>query len=223
MATNKRTLSEEVYDRLRTELLRGDFDPGAKLFIGEIAGRYGVSAAVLREALARLAQQGLVQASPQRGFSVPQLTIEDLEDLSLARRLIETMALRQSVIDGDLSWESAVLAAHHTLQRTQYTDSEGHLTPEWGAAHREFHRAILAGGRSACLTETAVGLRDRTELFVHWSRELTHDDTRDVAAEHQRIADFVLARDADGAAMALEEHIQRSVSALVAYAETLKP
>jgi DNA-binding GntR family transcriptional regulator len=217
----KKTLSEEVYDRLRTELLRGDYLPGKKLLIGEIAGRYGVSASVLREALARLAQQGLVHASPQRGFSVPRLSVEGLEDLSLARRLIETTALRESIKDGDLGWESAVLGAHHRLQNTQFTDSHGHLTEEWDRAHREFHHVLLAGGRSATLTEVATGLRDRTELFVHWSRELTHDDSRDVPAEHRRIADLAVARDAEGAAQALDEHIRRSVAALSAYAQTL--
>jgi DNA-binding GntR family transcriptional regulator len=216
----KKTLSVEVYDRLRTELLRGEFAPGAKLLIGEIAGRFGVSASVLREAMARLAQQGLLRANPQRGFSVPELSVEVLEDLSLARRLIETTALRESIRDGDLAWESTVMAAHHRLHRTQYTDSQGHLTEEWDRAHREFHHVLLAGGRSRTLTEVATGLRDRTELFVHWSRELTHDDARDVPSEHRRIAELTLARDADGAAQALDEHIQRSVTALVGHLET---
>lgn len=216
----KKTLSVEVYDRLRTELLRGDFAPGAKLLIGEISSRFGVSASVLREAMARLAQQGLLRANPQRGFSVPELSVEVLEDLSLARRLIETTALRESIRDGDLAWESTVMAAHHRLHHTPATDSQGHLTEDWDRAHREFHHVLLSGGRSRTLTEVATGLRDRTELFVHWSRELTHDDTRDVPAEHQRIADLALARDADGAAQALDEHIQRSVTALVEHLET---
>jgi DNA-binding GntR family transcriptional regulator len=216
----KKTLSVEVYDRLRTELLRGDFAPGTKLLIGEIASRFGVSASVLREAMARLAQQGLLRANPQRGFSVPELSVEVLEDLSLARRLIETTALRESVRDGDLAWESTVMAAHHRLHHTPSTDSQGHLTEEWDRAHREFHHVLLAGGRSRTLTEVATGLRDRTELFVHWSRELTQDDSRDVPAEHRRIADLALARDADGAALALDEHIQRSATALVEHLQT---
>ena len=50
-STEKSTLAEEVFDRLRHELLRGDLAPGAKLRINEIASRYGVSPSVLREAL----------------------------------------------------------------------------------------------------------------------------------------------------------------------------
>ncbi|QZE26264.1 GntR family transcriptional regulator [Brevibacterium casei] len=88
------TLSAEAYDRLRAELLRGCFTPGSKLRIGEIADRFSVSPSVLREAMTRLAQDGLLSASPQRGFSVPELTAGLLEDLTRARRIIEAAALR---------------------------------------------------------------------------------------------------------------------------------
>lgn len=219
LSTEKSTLAEEVYDRLRHELLRGDLAPGAKLRINEIAGRYGVSPSVLREALTRLAEQGLIVAMPQRGFAVMELSVGDLEDLTRARRLVEAMALRESIADGDLTWESSVLAAHHRLRRTPMTNDDGHLTALWAQAHRDFHHVLLAGGRSTRLTGIADSLRDCSDLYIHWSRELAHDDRRDVAAEHQEIADLTLARDADGAADALAQHIERTTAALVRYAE----
>lgn len=217
-STEKSTLAKDVFDRLRHELLRGDLAPGAKLRINEIASRYGVSPSVLREALTRLAEQGLIVAMPQRGFAVMELSVADLEDLTRARRLVETMALRESIADGDLAWESSVLAAHHRLQRTPMTD-DGHITALWAQAHRDFHHVLLAGGRSTRLTGIADSLRDCSDLYIHWSRELARDDRRDVAAEHQEIADLTLARDADGAAEALAQHIERTTIALVRYAE----
>lgn len=217
--TEKATLAEEVYDRLRHELLRGDLPPGAKLRINEIAGRFGVSPSVLREAMTRLAEQGLIVAMPQRGFAVMELSVADLEDRTRARRLVETMALRESIADGDLTWESSVVAAHHRLQRTSMTNEDGHLTAAWARAHRDFHHILLAGGRSSRLTGIADSLRDCSDLYIHWSRELARDDQRDVAAEHQEIADLTLARDADAAADALAQHIERTTVALVRYAE----
>lgn len=214
------TLTEGVYRRLRGELMRGDLAPGAKLRINEIAGRYQVSPSVLREALTRLAEQRLVVSMPQRGFAVMELSIGDLEDLTHARRLIEMMALRESIADGDIAWESAVLAAHHRLARSPMTTPDGHVTDEWADAHAEFHHVLLAGGRSRRLTDIADNLRDRSELYIHWSRELAHDTARDADAEHQRIADLTLARDADGAAEALGCHIERTTRALVEYAST---
>lgn len=211
------TLAEDAYVRLRAELLRGDHQPGAKLRISEIAGRFGVSPSVLREALTRLAERGLVVAMPQRGFAVMELSIDDLRDLTHARRLIEMTALRESIADGDLAWESSVLAAHHRLTHTTMTGPDEHVTEEWAQAHVEFHHVLLAGGRSRRLTAIAENLRDCSDLYIHWSRELAHDESRDVAAEHREIADLTLARDADRAAEALGRHIERTAAALIDY------
>lgn len=211
------TRSDEVYAQLRADLLQGEFEPGSKLRITALAARYGCSPSVLREALNRLAQQALVVAIPQRGFSVPELTIEGLLDLRRARILIETMALRESITHGDIQWESDVIAAHHRLQQTHQIDGGGHLTDEWEQAHNHFHYTLLAGGPSTVLTDVAVGLRDRSQLFVHWSRELVKDEERDVPAEHQLITDRTLAKDADGAADALQAHIERSADVLLNY------
>lgn len=218
-----KTRAEAVYAQLRSSLLRGDHPPGSKLRISELAERYGVSPSVLREVLSRLSQQGLVVANPQRGFAVPELTTEGLQDLMVARVLVETTALRESVAEGDLDWESSVIGAHHSLQQTHQTDGGGHLTDTWARAHRRFHHVLLAGGRSQTLTDVATGLRDRSDLYVHWSRELARDETRDVAAEHRLITEKAIARDVEGAATALREHIERSASALIAYATGLAP
>ncbi len=211
------TLAEGVYLRLRGELLRGEQAPGSKLRINEMAGRYAVSPSVLREVLTRLAEQGLVVAMPQRGFAVMELSIPELEDLTRARRLIEMMALRESIADGDIAWESRVLAAHHRLSRTPMSTPDGHIADEWADAHVAFHHVLLAGGRSSRLTSIADNLRDCSNLYLHWSRELAHDTGRDVAAEHQNIAELTLARDADAAAEALGCHIERTTAALVDY------
>jgi DNA-binding GntR family transcriptional regulator len=56
-----------------------------------------VSAAVVREALSRLTEQGLVQSNPQRGFIVMPLSVDDLHDLTRIRVLVETLALRESI------------------------------------------------------------------------------------------------------------------------------
>lgn len=217
-SAEKATLTETVYAELRRELLRGDLTPGSKIRISDIAVRRGVSPSVLREALTRLAGQGLVVAMPQRGFAVAPLSVEALQDLTHARTLIEAIALRESIVDGDLDWESRVIAAHHRLRRTPLLEPDGHVCADWAEAHRHFHHVLLAGGRSTRLTAIADGLRDCSELYMYWSRELAHDVQRDVAAEHAAIVEHALARDADQAAAALTSHIQRTTEALVRYA-----
>lgn len=215
-----KTHSENVYASLRAELLGGSFLPGSKIRLAGVGSRYGVSLSVVREAMTRLAGEGLVRALPQRGFCVTPLSVQDLRDLTRARVLIETAVLRESIGQGGLEWESAVLAAHHTLQGTPYTTREGHLGGDWSEAHHAFHRALLTGARSPRLESIATELRDCSLLYQHWSIEIAHDLDRDVAAEHRNLAELAVARDTEGAVQALREHIERTTAALLAYAES---
>src|ERR1700741_3192793 len=79
------TRGEEVYDVLRAELLNGLLHPGDKLRMVELALRFSVSQSVVREALTRLSEQGLVVATPQRGFRVRELSVEDVVGLTESR------------------------------------------------------------------------------------------------------------------------------------------
>jgi DNA-binding GntR family transcriptional regulator len=219
-ASEPKTHSEGVYASLRAELLGGAFLPGSKLRLAGIGTRYGVSLSVVREAMTRLAGEGLVKALPQRGFCVTPLSVDDLLDLTRARVLIETSVLRESMANGGLDWESDVIATHHTLQRTPYTTQEGHLGGDWSTAHHAFHRALLTGAKSPRLESIATELRDCSLLYQHWSIDIAHDLDRDVAAEHRNLAELAVARDAEGAVKALKEHIERTTAALLAYAES---
>jgi DNA-binding GntR family transcriptional regulator len=218
----KATLTSMVYEALRARVLEGELPPGTKLRLNDLTTEYGVSLGVVREAITRLAEQGLVRANPQRGFSVTPLSIEDLEDLTRARVLVETLALRESIKHGDLAWESTILATHHMLQRTPMVCADGHVSPAFVRAHRAFHHALLAGCGSSRLESVATSLRDCSELYQQWSRELAGDIERDVG-EHQRLTQLTLDRDEERAAAALAKHIERTTEALVSYASQQLP
>src|ERR1700694_2309423 len=121
----KQTLSEGIYLAVHREILNGTLEPGQRLKVSEIATRFGVSLSVVREALARLAEQGLVVASPQRGFAVAALSVDDLRDLTRARVLVEALVLRESITNGDVGWEASVVAGLHTLERTSLLNGDG--------------------------------------------------------------------------------------------------
>jgi DNA-binding GntR family transcriptional regulator len=126
------------------------------------------------------------------------------------------LALRESIRHGDLTWESQVLATHHTLARTPMAVGQGGNSG-WVEAHRQFHHAILDGSGARRLSDIARGLRDCSELYQFWSYSRATDVDRDVLAEHREIAERCLARDEDAAAAALTQHIERTTARLVAY------
>jgi DNA-binding GntR family transcriptional regulator len=215
---SKATRTGEVYEALRADILNSRIEPGGKLKIANLASRFGVSLSVVREALTRLGAQGLVVANPQRGFSVIELSMKDLDDLTGTRIQIESMAMRDSVVHGGLAWEERVVSAHHRLERTEvYADPE-RVNPEWLEAHRAYHQALVAGGSSPRLRSIANALRDNAELYRMWSRTWAHDVDRDLAAEHRAIMTAAINADADAAVEALSAHIVRTTAAIKTFA-----
>lgn len=212
------TRAEAVYQRLRADILAGKLRPGERLPFASLTDVYEASTGVLREALPRLVEQGLVFSEAQIGFRVADISVEDLRHLTEARILIETMALRQSIEHGDVSWESRLLAVHHTLTRTPLAhDGDSAVSEEWRAAHADYHSVLAEACLNPRLQSIANGLRDAAELYRSWSRGLRKgaDDVRDVAAEHRRILEATLARDATEAVQALTDHIQHTSQALL--------
>jgi DNA-binding GntR family transcriptional regulator len=212
------TRTEQVYEVLRSELLNGVLHPSQKLKMVELTERFGVSQSVVREALTRLTEQGLLVATPQRGFRVRDLSVEDIAELTETRVQVESLALRLAVQRGDLQWETGVLAAHHRLERTPVTRADETVSEDWSVQHRDFHQALLAGCGNRRLEAVATSLRDSAELYRRWYWVLTDDHQRDLAAEHRQLKDLALARDADQAIQVLTGHIDRAPSLLIAYA-----
>ena len=92
-----KTLVEGAYQRLRRDIIEGVHAPGEKLRVEHLKDRYEVGAGTLREALLLLVTDALVVAQGQRGFRVSPISIEDFEDITRTRLLLETEALRQSL------------------------------------------------------------------------------------------------------------------------------
>ena len=218
VTTTPPTRTEQVYEILRGELLNGGLHPGQKLKMVELTERFAVSQSVVREALTRLTEQGLLVATPQRGFRVRDLSIEDIAELTETRVQVESLALRLAVERGDLQWETGILAAHHRLERTPVTRDDGTVSEDWSASHRDFHQALLTGCDNRRLEAVVNSLRDSAELYRRWYWVLTDDHQRDLAREHRQLRELTLARDADGAIEVLTEHIDRAPTLLIAYA-----
>jgi DNA-binding GntR family transcriptional regulator len=218
MEAGASTRTESVYETLRTELLNGQLAPGGKLKMIDLAERFSASQSVIREALTRLAEQGLVVATRQRGFRVRDLSIEDIAQLTEARVEIEALALRLAIQRGDVHWETGVLSTHHLLERTPVAHADGSFNEEWPVRHRDFHSALLSGCGNRRIDDVAEALRDGSELYRRWYWALTDDHRRDLAGEHRRLKDLALARDADAAVSLLSDHIQRAPRQLIEYA-----
>ncbi|MCU1415345.1 MAG: GntR family transcriptional regulator [Microbacteriaceae bacterium] len=217
MAERTKTRQEHAYAKLRADILAGRVQPGQKLPFAELCSTYGVSVGVIREALSRLVEQGLVEASPQQGFSVTRISRADLINLTQARREIESLTLRLAIQEGNLEWESDVVAAEHQLAATPIVaaDDPARLSEDWAIRHSRFHEALLFGCSNTRLTGIATQLRASADLYRRWSIPLGHGEPRDIVGEHKAIKDAVVARDADTAAQLLTAHIALTTNLLL--------
>jgi DNA-binding GntR family transcriptional regulator len=194
--------------RLRRDIIAGVLAPGDRLKIGEVAQRYEAGVIPTREALSRLVSSGLVVAHEQRGFRVAPISSEELHDLASLRKSLETRALRESMENGDLEWETRLIAAHHRLSRLPLhgdVDDVG-FGQDWVMAHREFHLALLSGCKSKWLMRFVDVLSDQMNRYRHLSTRGPSDATRDVPSEHRALLDAALAHDVDTACALLIEH-----------------
>jgi DNA-binding GntR family transcriptional regulator len=202
------TRTDQVYRRLKEDILGGMIEPGAALTFARLKEGYGASMGVLREALMRLTAEGLTVNQPQLGFRVFSLSLDDLADLTATRCMIEAQVLKDAVLHGDLEWETRVLSAHHRMERTPMQDdpARASVTPAWARAHQAFHVALLSGAQSRRMQAIAVNLRAAAEVYRQWSFPL-EVVRRDVPAEHCELLDLSLARKPDEAAAALVRHL----------------
>ena len=117
--------------------------------------------------------------------------------------------LRESIERGGETWELAVLAALHRLRKVEAQRGSDYGLEEWEIRHREFHLAVVGACESPLLLQFCATLRDLNDRYRRlFLANYTLD--RDVADEHQAIADAALAHDADTACRLLGEHIQRT-------------
>ena len=201
---------EGAYWCLRQEIIRGNLVPSSKLRIDLLRKTYGFGASALREALSRLAADGLAECEPQRGYWVAPISREELNDITAARLTIEVDALRQSIRFGTLEWESALVATCHSLERVETSMSEP--TPEtivgWEHSNRQFHMALIAGCPSRWLLRFTASLYDQWQRYRHRTVLRRAIPRRGLSSEHKELIKLTLAREADAACEALSRHIE---------------
>jgi len=211
--------ADRVHDELRSDILRGRFQPGERLKFAELQHAYGASASTAREALTRLAQQGLVVSKPQSGYSVWPLSLPDLLELTTLRKDVEGLALRYAIERGGLTWQAQLVAAHHVLEQTPQFDESSSggaaVRDDWVQAHKGFHETLLRGCDSPRLYDFACSLRASIDLYLRWSCPAGIPGDRDAAIEHREILEAVVARDQMRGLGVLTSHIQRTTDVLV--------
>jgi DNA-binding GntR family transcriptional regulator len=215
-----KTLGEEAYSRLRADLIAGRLRPLEKLPFRQLSQKYGVGIGPLREALARLSSERLVQFEGQRGFVVAPASLDDLNDLCALRVDLYCRALRASIAQGDENWEAEIIVALHRLERAPRPTSPDDTATydEWERRHDRFHNSLIAACGSSWLLHFCRTLSDQYQRYrrlnlIHMSE--TEELWSSVRSKHRPIADTVLDRNTEEAVEMITEHFENSVRRVI--------
>src|SRR5262245_55709042 len=203
------TASEMAVRLLRRDIISGALKPDSKLKLRILKELYGIGASPMREALAQLTAQGLVQQLSQKGFRVPPLSRAHLMDITRSRQLVEIEAVKLAIEHGDAAWEDEIVASFHLLERLFQRLREGATRPdvhEFESRHQRFHRALIAACPLRSVREFCDQLYVQATRYRLLLRRFVF--TREVAvAEHRILMKAVLSRNKAEAAKALKGHI----------------
>lgn len=201
----RRSLYEEVVSRLRDLIIEGRLAPGAKINEVAVGTLLKVSRTPLREAIKRLASEGLIELIPSRGAIVRTFTAKDVEDILAVLSALEQLAARQAcafAADQDIE---AVRRTHQAMmERYAARDRLAYFK-----LNQEIHSAIVALAGNKTLSETHEGLQARIRRIRFVGNERA-DKWAAAVAEHEEMIVALLGRDADRLAAILDRHMRNT-------------
>jgi DNA-binding GntR family transcriptional regulator len=215
-----RTQTSVAVERLRADIVAGRLRPREKLRVQLLATRYGLAASALREALSRLVTDGLVDVEDQKGFRVARVSRDGLLDLTDTRVEIESLALRRAIKNGDVAWESGIVAAFHRLSRAPEQEAQAHpddpaLVDGISDLHRDFHASLISACRSEWLLYFSGLLYELSERYRRLALYVT-PSSRNTLMEHKHLMETVIQRDATKACTLLDEHLRETTRIILA-------
>lgn len=199
---------DEIYEKIYVAILEHRLHPGTKLVEERLAEIFNVSRARIREVLARLAHEQIVELYPQRGAFVARPTIEQALDVFEARRVIEPAVLRR-LIETLTPDKLAKLRQHQELEvDARRRDDQRAVIRLSG----EFHSLAAELAGNTALARSMRELTVLTCLMIFLYDSPTSTCCR--ADEHSKIIDAVAKRDASRAERLMLEHLDHIESSM---------
>jgi DNA-binding GntR family transcriptional regulator len=204
-----RTMVEQAAEAVVAAAARGLFLPGDRLVEAEIARDLGISRVPVREALRLLESQGIVVSTPYKGMRLMQVTNRGVAELMRVRLALESLALREALINGPppdrLTALRRAAAAYRDTSAARAGAGGGNDGAAAAAADEAFHGELCRASGNATLLALWQSLA--RQLAVLWGLAAPFKDPGEVAREHDAIVEKLVARDGAGAEAALAEHI----------------
>ncbi|HEX7081964.1 MAG TPA: GntR family transcriptional regulator [Gammaproteobacteria bacterium] len=191
-AIRPRPLHDEVADRLRELITRGELAPGERLNERLLTQRFGISRTPLREAVKILSSEGLVKLLPNRGAVVTTITRADAEDMFQVMAVLEALG-------GELACRRAsdedIDEVRRLHEKMRGCHEAGDLVTYF-ELNQKIHQKIIdcAGNRELADAYRRISVRIRRGRYM---ANLSRPRWNEVMSEHERILDALVHRDSE--------------------------
>ncbi|WP_271272338.1 GntR family transcriptional regulator [Aliamphritea hakodatensis] len=198
---NKRSLEDQAADLIREDIINGELTPGTRLVETTLAKEYGLSRGTIRIALHQLGSESLITQVPYAGWSVSQLTEQDLWELSTLRSSLESMAARLAAEHITAAGAGRLQEAYSHLLECCAGDDFSAIT----RADLALHKTIIDLSGHGRLAKQYQLIENQLLSYISVSNQSFDPET--VGSSHRELVEAICAgRGADAAAAAEAEH-----------------
>ncbi|MEZ5926857.1 MAG: GntR family transcriptional regulator [Hyphomicrobiaceae bacterium] len=209
-ADRKRLLDEEIADRLRESILKGELEAGERLTELSLANQWQVSQATIRAALKLLQGEGLVEYRKRRGTFVTSISEADVLEIYTLREMLEAFAARRAAQRVTAHGRKSLERIMRNMRAAARTGDRRRMLE----LDFEFHRAIVNMSGHRRLLEIYAKLESQTRLFLTMT-DVLHHDLEDAIAHHEPLGNAILAGDHQRAFELASHHCERDAVELV--------
>ena len=202
------TAEQEAYHHILAAIRAGRFGPGDRLIPESLAGEIGMSRMPVREAIQRLASEGLVTIRPNRGCTVSGLTIEDIAEIFEIRSVLEGLAVRLATPCLDRAARAELDALLRPMRASERAGDEA-----WAAHHSRLHEYLAALSRRPKLVRQIRTLMITVEPYMRIYRHHVCK-VRSADEAHRLLVETIKRGDPEASEAAMREHVLGTVPLL---------
>ncbi len=216
MAIEFRSKKEIVYERLRKAIIQGEYEPGSRLVIDQLAGELGVSQIPIREAIRQLEADGFLTIEPYTGATVTEISADFIFEVFALLESMEIISSRQacqSMTDAQLE----AMAKH-----IRHMDSSLDAPEQWSQENKELHLYICRWAGMTLVENLMQKVLDHWDrLRLHYLKDVSASRINTAQREHWQILDAFRTRDPDAVERIVRAHNQSARTAYIEYLQSV--
>ena len=226
------TLSEKAYDHIRQQVFSGELGPGDRLVNRALAKQLGTSFIPVREAISRLASEGLVKQVSGAGAFVRSFDRQEISEIYDVRELFEPFAAAQAarlISDHELDELEALQNEWESLGATVLKRKRGATEADldrWLEINERFHEILIGASRNRLLSKITNDVSVLAQCFAAHRgspKLLSEDLVRSTLKSHRQLVDCLIDRDSKSAENIVRQQLKFGRQSVLSFFDRNRP